>query len=473
MKKTLLVIVSLLLAVSAWSRPVKGKVQCDGHGIADVAVSDGFSVTITDLRGNFALEPAPEARFIFISTPSGYISDPRAGDCCYWQNIDKSKKAYDFRLRKNPVDDSRHNVIVIADPQITAPDEFSGLRRNAATLKEWHDRISSDSYIFGLCLGDIIGYDHNLYPEYNSIMDSTGIVFRNVLGNHDMTNYGRSFEGSARDYEKMYGPSYYSFNVGKVHYITLNDNFYVGKDWYYIGYLPEDQLHWMEQDLSHVSKDMKVVVSLHIPTTLREWDRTGCNFNFSRIAEILCNKKAVYDMLAPYDAMILSGHIHTGNNEIISGRLIEQNISSLGGAWWCGPICADGAPAGFKLISFDGTGARWKFIGCGTPEDYQVKVYLDSPQYPGEVIANVWDYDPMWKVEYFEDGVKVCDMKRFEGKDPAACEIYKDPSRLRRSWVSAMPTQNLFRATPSDDAKVLEVRATDRFGEVYTVKLKR
>lgn len=470
MKRILLTIFTLLLVITSYAKPLKGRVRCEGKGVAGVVVSNGFSMVLTDSRGHFKLEQNPQARFVFISTPSGYLSSVRGGEGCFWQNIEQGKKTYDFKLMKNRRDDGRHNVIVIADPQISDADEFPALRQNAESLKECYDRVSRDSYTFGICLGDIVGWDHSLYPEYNGIMDSTGITFRTVIGNHDMTNYGRSFESSTQDYEKTYGPTYYSFNVGSVHYVVLNDNFYVGKDWYYIGYLPEDQLRWMEQDLSFVKPGTKVVVSMHIPTTLREWDRTGYNFDFNHIADVLCNKKAVYDLLAPYDAVILSGHTHTENNEIISERLVEQNIASLGGAWWCGPICADGSPAGFKLLSFDGADVKWCYYGCGTPEDYRMKVYLDAPQYPGEVVVNVWDYDPMWKVEYFEDGVKTCDMERFEGKDPLACELYKDPSSLKQGWVCAVLTQNLFRATPSPDAGRLEVRVTDRFGDVYSCK---
>lgn len=470
MKKYAIIAAAALISISSYAKPLKGRVECDGKGVAGVVVSDGFSTVLTDSKGRFKIEPEKETRFVFISTPSGYLSSSLEGEGCYWQKYDPAHKSYDFSIRRNPKDDTKHNLIAIADPQISAQDEFGGLRHNVLTLKDCYDKVSEDIYTFGMCMGDIVGWDHNLYPEYNGIMDSTGVAWRNVIGNHDMTNYGRSFEGSTRDYEKMYGPTYYSFNVGKVHYIVLNDNFYVGKDWYYIGYLPEDQLRWMEKDLSYVGTDRKVVVSMHIPTTLREWDRTGYNFNFSHIADVLCNKKAVYDLLAPYDAMILSGHIHTGNNEVISEHLMEHNITSLGGAWWCGPICVDGGPAGFKLFSFDGTDVKWKFVGCDSDEDYQMKVYFDSSRYPGQVVANVWDYDPLWKVEYFEDGVKVCDMQRFEDKDPLACELYRDPSKLRRSWVCAVLTQNLFKATPSADARLLEVKVTDRFGESWSVK---
>ena len=91
-----------------------------------------------------------------------------------------------------------------------------------------------------ICLGDIVGWDHSIYPEYNKIMAKTGIEYRNVIGNHDMTNWGRSYETSMKNYGDMYGPAWYSFNVGDVHYVMLNDNFYVGRDYFYIGYLDEN-----------------------------------------------------------------------------------------------------------------------------------------------------------------------------------------------------------------------------------------
>ena len=102
-----------------------------------------------------------------------------------------------------------------------------------------------------------------------------------------------------------------------------------------------------------------------------------------------------------------------------------------------------------------------------------MKVYVDDEQHQGYVVANIWDYDPAWKVEYFEDGVKVCDMEQFKTQDPLARELYKDPSSLKRTWVYAAPTENMFRAKHSAQAKTLEVRATDRFGRVYSQEISR
>lgn len=446
------------------AKVIKGSVMSDGRGVPGVAVSDGVSIVLTDARGRYSLDAASESRLVFISTPSGYLSSTMGGgEDCFWRRLDG--ESHDFTLRCNPHDDTRHSIVVFADPQVSDADEFPQLRENVKAITSTV-RGLGPGYVFGICLGDIVGWNHALYPEYNGIMAETGLEFRNVIGNHDMTNYGRSFEGSTVDYERTFGPTYYSYNVGKVHHIVLNDNFFVGKDWYYIGYLPEAQLRWMEKDLAHVDGHAKVVVSMHIPTTLREWDRTGYNFDYSKIADIMCNKQAVYDILKPYDALILSGHIHTGDNEVINERLMEHNVTSLGGAWWCGPACVDGSPAGFKLYTFDGTDVSWRFIACG--EESQMKIYVDDPAYPGQVIANVFDYDPAWRVECFVDGARLCDMERFEGKDPLAMELYKDPASLKRSWVCAVLTQNLFRAALPSDAKRVEVRVTDRFGRVWS-----
>lgn len=467
-------IISIAMAASALfasaeldAMVVKGRVTCAGKGVSDVVVSDGVSVSRTDAKGRYSLDVAPNSRFVFVSTPSGHISSTMGGDNCFWQMVEDGKRNYDFTILRNPVDDNRHSIVVLADPQISDADEFLGLREHVKTITSTVQGLSG-SHVFGICLGDIVGWNHALYPEYNEIMSATGLEFRNVIGNHDMTNYGRSFETSTSDFERMYGPTYYSYNVGKVHHIVLNDNFFVGKDWYYIGYLPEAQISWMEKDLACIDEDTKVVVSIHIPTTLREWDRTGYNFDYSKIADLLCNKKALYDILEPYDALILSGHMHMGDNEIISPKLMEHNITSLGGAWWCGSVCIDGSPAGFKLYTFDGTDVSWRFVGCGVPEDCQMKVYANNPVYPGEVVVNVFDYDTMWRVEYFEDGVKVCDMERFDGTDPLAMELYKDPASLKRTWVCALPTGNLLRAKISAEAKTAEVRVTDRFGRKYS-----
>ena len=471
MKKTVISFLLIVNAAGLSAESIKGSVtDTEGNAIAGVVVSDGLNTVQTDAKGKFQMETDEDSRFVFISTPSGYVSATLKGKTLFYKEIQKNTKTYDFIVEKNAKDDTNHNVIVIADPQISERDELPELTKHAKDIEEYTRQMDGD-YTFGICLGDIVGWDHSIYPEYNRIMGNAGFEYRYVIGNHDMTNYGRSHETSMTDYGSMYGPCWYSFNVGKVHYIVLNDNFFIGRDWYYIGYLDERQLRWLEKDLSYVRKGSKVVVCTHIPTTLDKSDRDA--FQSDMMLDNLCNKPELYRMLEPYDALILSGHMHTADYEQIAPNIAEINIAGLCGAWWCGEVCIDGSPAGFKHFDMDGKDVSWIYKGCGHPLDYQMKVYVDDPDYPGEVIANVWDYDPEWKVEYFEDGKKVCDMERFKAQDPLAKELYKDPASLKRNWVYAAPTENMFRTKYSSDAKTLEVRVTDRFGRVYSKKIDR
>ena len=462
-------IVLAAVATSANAKDIKGTVKdTDGNPVSGVIVSDGLNTVQTDKKGRFEMDTDKDSRFVFISTPSGYVSATLKGRTLFYKEINNSTKSYDFLIQKNAKDDTSHNLIVIADPQISERNELPELAKHSDDIAEFVKSMDGD-YTFGLCLGDIVGWDHSIYPEYNKIMSKAGFEYRHVIGNHDMTNWGRSHETSMRNYEDTFGPCWYSFNVGKIHYIVLNDNFFVGRDWYYIGYLDERQLRWLENDLSYIPKGSQLVVSMHIPTTLDKSDRDA--FRTDIMLDNLCNKPALYKMLESYKTLILSGHMHTADYEQISDNITEINIAGLCGAWWCGEVCIDGSPAGFKIFDMDGSIMKWIYKGCGHPLDYQMKVYTDLPEYPGEVIANVWDYDPSWKIEYFEDGVKVCDMERFKAQDPLAKELYKDPSSLKRTWVYAAPTENMFRAKRSAEAKTIEVRVTDRFGRTYmTVK---
>lgn len=465
MKKIFLLCAVLFACSVAKGEQITGSVKAtDGKAIAGVVVSDGLNTALTDASGTFTLEVDKDSRWVFISTPSGYRSSVTGGELGYYRKLVDGVNSYNFLVEKKGVDDINHNIIVIADPQVSDRDELPELEAQVKDIAGYVKGLGKRD-IFGICLGDIVGWDHSIYPEYNKIMGKTGLEFRNVIGNHDMTNYGRSYETSLKNYEDMYGPCWYSFNVGKVHYVVMNDNFFIGTDWYYIGYLDERQLQWLEKDLTYVPKGNRVVLSLHIPTTLSQEDRKS--FSYDMISELLSNKKAVYDILKPYDALILSGHMHTANTQNISKNLTEINVTGLSGAWWCGPVCIDGSPAGYKVIEVKGDKMEWIYKGCGHPLDYQLKLYVNHPDYPNQVVANVWDYDTQWKVEYYEDGKKVCNMERFKAQDPQALDLYKDPSKLKRQWVWAVPTPNMFKANISKGARKVEVKVTDRFGRVY------
>lgn len=451
---------------------ITGHVQDDnGKAMEGVVVSDGVSVVKTDAYGHFEMPyDRASGRFVFVSTPAGYRNASFRGETCFYQDLTSDKKEYNFVIVKNDKDDNFNHPIVFADPQIQDTLDLIPFAGRVKDMKEHVKGLEDQAYCFGICLGDIVGWQHPLYPRITKKLNEVGIDMRYVIGNHDMTNWGRSYETSFREYEKFFGPIYYSFNVGKTHYIVLDDNFYVGRDYFYIGYIDEIQLKWLEKDLAAMPQDYKVVVCMHIPTTQCKEDRD--RFMYEVIGDNLCNKPALYKILNNYDALILSGHMHTNTNLIIGGGkgkdgLMEHNLGGFCGCWWCGTVCVDGCPPGYKVYTFKGTDCEWYYKSCGYTPDFQGKIYLDVPDYPDLAVAHVWDYDEAWKVEYWEDGVKICDMERFRGKDPVAKAEFADPSKYKISWVACYPSPNMFKAPYNPEAKKHEVRITDRFGRIY------
>lgn len=266
-----------------------------------------------------------------------------------------------------------------------------------------------------------------------------------------MTYGGRTYEYSYQTYEDYFGPIYYSFNKGKIHYIVLNNNFYVNRDFQYIGYIDERTFVWLEKDLSYVSFDTPVILIAHIPISLTkelQWNKL--------LQDETSNAAGLFDILRGYKAHIISGHWHTNTNICYNDSLMEHNVAAVCGSWWKKSVCMDGTPAGYGVFEVDGTDVRWVYKSVGYPVEYQFKVYPQGvcKEYPSDFIANVWNWDDEWKVEWYENGKYVGAMERYTGKAPDAGN-----------------TEHLFHATPMNPQAEIMVRVTDRFGNVYEQKL--
>ena len=281
----------------------------------------------------------------------------------------------------------------------------------------------------------------------------------------------RSNEGASSVYESHFGPEYYSFNRGEIHYVVLNDVFYIGRDYFYIGYLSEKQLSWLEKDLSFVEKGKTVVVTMHIPSVLNNQDLQ--QFSYSNISESLTNKNALYNILKPYKAHIISGHMHLSNNMVISPQLFEHNISSVCGAWWQGCFAEDGTPKGYEVFKVNGDTLSWQFKSIGKPIDYQFRGYPvgDNPEQPGFITVNVWNWDPEWKVYWYENGQRMGEMEAYSGFDPETVKAYADKEKNAYEWIQAVSTNHLFRAKPKVVSAKIKIEVVDRFDTIYTTEL--
>ena len=82
MKKGIILFIAAAVSVfGAKADVIKGSVKdTEGKGIAGVVVSDGLNTTVTDAKGKFRMDADQDSRFVFISTPSGYISATLEGN---------------------------------------------------------------------------------------------------------------------------------------------------------------------------------------------------------------------------------------------------------------------------------------------------------------------------------------------------------------------------------------------------------
>lgn len=469
--KRLLSLAAVLLCslTLTFAAEVKGSVRtADGKGIKGVVVTDGYNFAQTDKKGDFKLEVDRRARHIYISTPAGYLVENKGSIPQFFIPIEASKKSYDFELTKNPTDDSRHTFFATADAQVTSKDDIARYATIAEDMRQLAASVGGD--YFSVDCGDIVGDSPWLYPHYLEVADGAGIPIWRILGNHDMNYHGKCFETSYATFEATFAPNYYSMNRGKAHYIFLNNNFYVGREYFYMGYYTEALLEWLERDLSYVPKDAAVFVIQHIPARLTS-QQVPFEYTGYALADQTMNAGALFEILKDYKRChIISGHMHFNLNLEHAEGPMEHNTGAVCGTWWRGDVCLDGTPMGYGVYEVDGTDVSWYYKSSGYDKEYQLRAYKPGSKadQPAAVVANVWNWDSKWSVELYEDGVKTADMTQFEGYDRAAYELCSDKEKVVYSWISPIATTHLFLAEPKNPDAKLEVRATDRFGRTFT-----
>lgn len=216
----------------------------NGTPMQNVSVSDGRNVVKTDENGAFSLKGYRKTRFITVTAPAGYTTEQ------YYIRTDKKTESYDFSLSASAIPaGAAHSFMQISDTEIG--EKGTGEWLNA--LKEIAD---TQKPAFLVHTGDIC-YEAGLkahYPAMNT--DTMGLPVRYVIGNHDYVDgkYGEEL------FESIYGPTWYSFEVGNVHYVVTP--FGRGSD-KKSSYNLNDRWRWLENDLKNTDPEMKVVMLNH------------------------------------------------------------------------------------------------------------------------------------------------------------------------------------------------------------------
>jgi hypothetical protein len=447
---------------------VSGTVRAGGEGIGGVVITDGVTVIETDDDGSFAFLSSTRRRFVYMSIPAGYeIPVSESGTALFYKELREDGNGAmraDFELEELAADDAAHAFLLMADPQTQDSADVALLHAEAVPDVAAVAAGFAHRNVFAVAAGDIMYDNLELYPEYELAVTRMGIPCFQVFGNHDADQDAWTDARSTATFERHFGPRYYSFNRGEIHYVVLDDIFWFGS---YIGYVDQEQLDWLEKDLSFIEPERTVAVFMHIPIYNRQHIRHGKKE--PRWSVVVVNRSLVYEILEPYKTYMICGHMH--ESEYLHDGGAEIHIcGALCGAWWTGPVCSDGTPMGYSVYEVRGTGITWRYKSLGEDFDHQMRLYPPGADnvYPDEVIANIWSADQDWKVYWYEDGVKQGYMQRRVGMDPLAEKLYRGDGRPeKRSWVEPTLTDHLFYAKPSPGAREIAVEAVDGWGRVY------
>ncbi|MBO4984178.1 MAG: calcineurin-like phosphoesterase C-terminal domain-containing protein [Bacteroides sp.] len=477
MKSRFFTVCSWLLCCScmgAWAQSsvlnFSGRVvDNSGKGVSGVVVNDGIHFTKTNGKGNWTLATdTAVSKFVAISTPAAYRLPQQEGlaDGFY---IPVGKLAgqgnkHDFVLEKRKQQPEDFYFIAVSDPQVrTAADMKRWRQETVPDMVETVDSLKQAREVVGVTLGDLVFDNMPLFEEYKESLKNTGATFFQCIGNHDFEKQYQDLHNMALGtpvygemyYHRYFGPTDYSFNIGKVHFITLKNLNYVGGK-KYMESLTGQQLEWLKNDLRYVPKGSLVIVNMHAAG----WNKVANGGNIR-------NAKALEEVLKGYNVHVFCGHTHFAQNNEVSESLYEHNIGAACGTWWSGWVNQCGAPNGYMVVDVQGSNLKWHYKGTRRDFSYQFRLYGKGEFLTQSscVVANIWDWDSACRVVWYQDGKLMGDMQQFTDADETVAAQKKNRSQ-------AVPTPHLFRAMPADGAKEVKVVFTNRFGEQHTQMVK-
>lgn len=461
MKQTCIIILFLLLSVmTGRAETVKGYVKSGNQGLGEVLVTDGYSFTVTDNKGNYAIELNEKADFVYILTPKGYVADFSSGVPQFYLPVDKARKEYNFDLQPMKGDANHFAMITMADTQLDTASDVHRLM--SETLPDMQETLKqyTDVQTAGILLGDISWDVYVQNEAYKEFARQLNIPIYPVIGNHDFDKYMEPTPEAdfAHIYKANFGPLYYAFQLGDVYYIVLNNMVYYGNKKYKTTLEQEDQMKWLELLLNCVlQQDKQVVVAMHAP--LKPSSERPLIPGGEKLKQMLMNK---------FQSTIISGHYHRNTNTDIGAGIMEHNLGAICGTWWNGDTGSDGSPNGYQVFEGEGSKIKWYYKATGKDRSVQFKVYAKGTvmERPNAVVVKIWNWDDAWRVRWYEDGKFMGDMSRFYSFDPD----YLAHLNGRRAVADYTParTDHYFSAVPSAGAKEIKIEVTDRFGQVYT-----
>lgn len=300
-----------------------GVVRCAKTGLPleGIPVSDGKNIVKTDKNGCYTLPGWERARLIYANVLTHQHSD-------WYQFIQQDKMEYDFSLDIAQTEGA-HGFMHMSDTEIGDMSEENCVVWTAFV----RDKAKENKLSFIFHGGDICG-DKGL-PKHHRIMNSQNMEcpVRYCIGNHDFR--GEEFGESV--YEEYYGPTWYSFDCGNVHYVVTAIR-YGDRP---CGYEPEDQWNWLYEDLKQKDPDKGLILFNH-----------GCSMGrfmraINQDMEFNFDRDGKEELLLKHGLMaVIFGHLHINYHGIVDGfHYICTNSPKMGGI--------DSSPSSAHIVQID------------------------------------------------------------------------------------------------------------------------
>ena len=441
--------------VAAQARKVTGSVMCGETKLEGVIVTDGEHFTRTARNGKFAFDINDNAEFVYIVTPSGYVADWQSGVPAFYKSAPGVSK-FDFALQRT-AGGNDYNIIAIADPQTYSDEHFAEFAgKPMADLCKTAQDLGGVTV--GLSLGDISWDRIEILDMYKKEIVRTGVPFYPVVGNHDNEAYVQGDNEAAAAYRSKMGPENYAFCLGKDVVIVLDNIIYDTNFKMALGYT-DQVIAWVKGLLKEIPSTSEIYVAQHVP--------------MGRSNRKLQNQDALISMLRGRKVTVLSGHMHTNSIRELEKNMTEHNVAGLCGAWWETQHCTDGTPRGYKVFTKHADRLSWYYKPIGFSKKHIAEAFGlgMAPLHPNSVVVNVWDWDPQWKVEWYEDGKPMGKMDQVR----EICPVFDDEINAAYEgrgeipgWKQARPSGHNFAATPSRYAKKVTIVVESRFGQKWT-----
>ena len=508
---------------------VYGIVSSAGVGVENVVVSDGAEVTVTNEKGIYQLKSAKKWGYVFISVPSGY-EVPSVGVLPQFHRALKNSadvvERADFKLEKVDGQDS-YKIFMLGDMHLAnRTGDLGQFAQFTSDLTDYMTRHKGEK-MYALTLGDmtwdLYWYSNSYYfPQYLNTVNSQikNLQIFHTMGNHDNDFQTRSDYDAAVKYVDQICPTYYSFNIGKVHYVVMDDidcSSYDGStSRNYVKSLSAEQLDWLAKDLSYVAKTTPVVVAMHAqvfyPTT------SGFKIDHDQV-----NTLRLFDILDGYTVRFVTGHTHklfnvTPDAPIVDGHNFrEYNSGSVCASWWWSGnltpgihIGTDGTPGGYGIWDVTGTDFQCLYKSTGWPEEYQFRSYdlnnvhfsmADVPLMPpdisasvknaymqyvnaypqnndNEVLINIWNWNSDWTLSVVDENRKTLPYTEVWAYDPlhiAALSVKRFNNAGLKSTPSFITDKftHFFKVKADDADTDLVITVKDEFGNEWTENLQR